>query len=314
MQDGRPDLKAGLRYISLLRNKCPVNGQWARTDPDSGTPFTTCPATDVSDVDGCVESSQAAFEISREMHPRQRAKRLLTWHHHFEENKRDIAKIVVCESGKPLAEAIVGEAEGIRASVVQLYVSNCRVLTPLSIITLVELAQRAALADGVLNVLTTDLRDALYVLEKITLVLSSNYPFLVFGDGDSITALDVLMVFRWRPADQVCRQANGTYVQNGVLEKLEEMLLYAVSKIRVGHGSQSGTTMGRRVFKTGGRPPPALPKGNFFESTVISVITSDILAFKEEIFGPLLCFYCFKTEDEAVNNANATSMDRASYF
>lgn len=377
----------------------------------------------MSDVDGCVESSQAAFEIYRHVNPRQRAKLLLAWHQLIEENKQDIAKIVVCESGKPLAEAVgeieyglgftwwfAGEAERIRGSVAQPSVSERRVLvvkqpigvavalvpwnfpvamimrkaaaalaagctmiikpspeTPLSVLALVELAQRAGFADGVLNVLTTDMqgtpevsealckhdlvrkvtftgstaigsliaRHCSYGLKKLTLELGGNCPFLVFDDGDLNSALNALMILKWRTAGQACTHANRIYVQSGVFDKFEKMLLDAVSKIRVGHGSQQATTMGPlttprgieklerliedacskgAVVKTGGRRPPALTKGNFFEPTVISGMTSDMLASGEEIFGPLLCLYRFETEEEAVKAANATSMGLASYF
>jgi succinate-semialdehyde dehydrogenase/glutarate-semialdehyde dehydrogenase len=47
---------------------------------------------------------------------------------------------------------------------------------------------------------------------------------------------------------------------------------------------------------------------NFYEPTVISEMTSDMLASREEIFGPLLCIYRFETENEAIECANDTLM------
>jgi succinate-semialdehyde dehydrogenase/glutarate-semialdehyde dehydrogenase len=88
-----------------------------------------------------VQSSQAAFEIYRDVNSRQRAKLLLAWHQLIEVNREDIANIVVCESGKPLGEAIgeveyglgftwwfAGEAERIRGSVAQPSFDDRRVL------------------------------------------------------------------------------------------------------------------------------------------------------------------------------------------
>ncbi|KAI2484444.1 NAD-dependent aldehyde dehydrogenase [Pyrenophora tritici-repentis] len=432
VQDGRPDLKAWLRDPSLLRDRCFVNGKWTESnsaetftivDPGSNLPFATCPASDAYDVDTCVQSSHAAFEIYREVNPRARAKLLLAWHQLIEENKHDIAKIVVCESGKPLAEAIgeveyglgftwwfAGEAERIRGSVAQPSFSDRRVVvikqpigvavalvpwnfpvamimrkaaaalaagctmiikpspeTPLSVLALVELAHRAGFADGVLNVLTTDMqrtpevsealckhdlvrkvtftgstaigsliaRHCSYGLKKLTLELGGNCPFLVFDDADLDSALSALMILKWRTAGQACTHANRIYVQKGVFDKFEGMILDAVSRIRVGHGSELGSTMGPlttprgieklekliedarskgAIVKTGGQRPPHLPTGNFFEPTVISEMTSDMLAYREEIFGPLLCLYRFETEGEAIKHANDTSMGLASYF
>ena len=54
--------------------------------------------------------------------------------------------------------------------------------------------------------------------------------------------------------------------------------------------------------------------GYFFQPTIISDMTSDMLTTKEEIFGPLLGLYKFETEDEVVKLANDTSMGLASYF
>lgn len=76
-----------------------------------------------------MQSSQAAFEIYRNVNPWWRAKLLLAWRQLIEENKHDIAKTVTLEYGKPLAEAVgeveyglgftwwfAGEAERIRGS------------------------------------------------------------------------------------------------------------------------------------------------------------------------------------------------------
>lgn len=374
-------------------------------------------------MDACVRSSHAAFESYRDLNPRKRAKLLLAWHQLIEENKQDIAKIIVCEAGKPLAEAIgeveyglgftwwfAGEAERIRGSVAQPSFDDRRVMvikqpigvavalvpwnfpvamimrkaaaalaagctmiikpsteTPLSVLALVELAKRAGFPDGVLNVLTTDMqrtpevsealckhdlvrkvtftgstaigsliaRHCSYGLKKLTLELGGNCPFLVFEDADLESALKALMILKWRTAGQACTHANRVYVQRGVFDKFEKMILNAVADIRVGHGAQPGTTMGPlttsraidklerlvedarskgAVVRTGGRRPPALTKGYFFEPTIISGMTSDMVASQEEIFGPLLCLYSFETEDEAVHYANDTSMGLASYF
>jgi acyl-CoA reductase-like NAD-dependent aldehyde dehydrogenase len=112
------------------------------------------------------------------------------------------------------------------------------------------------------------------------------------------------------------------------------MMLEATQKIKVGHGSDPSTTMGplttsRGVEKLerhvadavnhggkvlcGGKKPAGL-SGYFFEPTIISGMTSEMLSTREEIFGPLLGLYRFETEEEAVRMANDTSMGLASYF
>lgn len=148
--------------------------------------------------------------------------------------------------------------------------------TPLSVLTLVELAERAGFPKGVLNVLTTDLEhtpalsEALckhalvkkvtftgstrvgklvaghcaHGLKKVTLELGGNCPFIIFDDANLQQALDALMLLKFRHAGQACITANRVYVQKGVYDKFSDMLVEATKKLKVGHGYEKGTTMG----------------------------------------------------------------------
>lgn len=125
------------------------------------------------------------------------------------------------------------------------------------------------------------------------------------------------------------------YVQSGVYDAFAAKMVEATRKLKVGHGASDGITMGplttsRQVEKVekhvedavskggkvlcGGKKPSGLDTGFFFEPTIISGMTSDMLTTSEEIFGPLLGLYRFETEEEAVRLANDTSMGLASYF
>jgi acyl-CoA reductase-like NAD-dependent aldehyde dehydrogenase len=120
-----------------------------------------------------------------------------------------------------------------------------------------------------------------------------------------------------------------------VYDKFTQKMLEATQKLKVGHGAETGTTMGplttgRQVEKVekhvsdavskggkilcGGKRPSGLKNGYFFEPTIIAGMTPDMLTTQEEIFGPLLGIYKFETEEEAVELANNTSMGLASYF
>ncbi|BCS28021.1 NAD-dependent succinate-semialdehyde dehydrogenase [Aspergillus puulaauensis] len=240
--------------------------------------------------------------------------------------------------------------------------------TPLSVLALGDLALKAGIPAGVVNVLTTDnvhtpavsealckhplvrkvtftgstgvgeliARHCSVGLKKVTLELGGNCPFLVFDDADLEQAVAALMVLKWRTAGQACTHANRVYVQAGVYEKFLGMVVEATKRLRVGHGAGEGTTMGalttqRGIEKLERHVEDAVKKGgqvvlggrrldvdglggNFFQPTVISGMSADMLTTKEEIFGPLLGLYRFETEDEAVRMANDTSMGLASYF
>ncbi|OJJ07630.1 hypothetical protein ASPVEDRAFT_65919 [Aspergillus versicolor CBS 583.65] len=238
--------------------------------------------------------------------------------------------------------------------------------TPLSVLALADLALKAGVPAGVVNVLTTDnehtpsvsealckhplvrkvtftgstgvgeliARHCSVGLKKVTLELGGNCPFLVFDDADLEQALAALMVLKWRTAGQACTHANRVYVQRGVYERFLGMVVEVTRKIQVGHGASEGTTMGalttqRGIEKLERHVADAVKKGgevvlggnkieqlggNFFQPTIISGMSADMLTTKEEIFGPLLGLYRFDTEEEAVRMANDTSMGLASYF
>ncbi|KAK1139271.1 hypothetical protein N8T08_001117 [Aspergillus melleus] len=171
-------------------------------------------------------------------------------------------------------------------------------------------------------------------LKKVTMELGGNCPFVVFDDGNLEQAVAALMILKWRTAGQACTHANRVYVQSGVYDQFARMIVEATSKIRVGHGAEASTTMGplttsrgiekleRHVedaVKRGGKilcggKRPANLDGYFFEPTIISDMTPEMLTTQEEIFGPLLGLYKFETEQEVVKLANDTSMGLASYF
>lgn len=172
-------------------------------------------------------------------------------------------------------------------------------------------------------------------LKKVTLELGGNCPFIVFDDGDLDQAVAALMILKWRTAGQACTHANRVYVQSGVYDKFSQMMVEATRALRVAHGAADGTTMGSlttsRAVKRlegvvadavakggqvlcGGGKPAGLQGGYFFEPTIISNTSEDMLAAREEIFGPVLGLFKFESEAEVVKAANDTSMGLASYF
>ena len=171
-------------------------------------------------------------------------------------------------------------------------------------------------------------------LKKVTLELGGNCPFIVFDDADLERAAAALMVLKWRTAGQACTHANRVYVQSAVYDRFARLMVEATRNLRVGHGIDPSTTMGplttsNSLEKMEAHIRDAKAKGGkvlcggdrvreldgyFFQPTIISDMTSDMLTTQEEIFGPLLGLYRFETEDEVVKLANETAMGLASYF
>jgi succinate-semialdehyde dehydrogenase len=169
-------------------------------------------------------------------------------------------------------------------------------------------------------------------LKKVTLELGGNCPFIVFDDANLDQALEQLMTLKWRHAGQACITANRIYVQAGIYDKFAALLKERTTALVVGHGAEKGTTMGplttpRSIDKATaqiedarrlgadvilGGNPVAKP-GYFFEPTILSGMTEEMLISQEESFAPIAALYRFETEEQAVKWANDTSMGLASY-
>ncbi|KAL2219225.1 putative succinate-semialdehyde dehydrogenase [Thermoascus aurantiacus ATCC 26904] len=170
-------------------------------------------------------------------------------------------------------------------------------------------------------------------LKKVTLELGGNCPFIIFDDANLDQAIDQLMALKWRHAGQACITANRVYVQAGIYDRVAQILKERTSKLVVGHGAAEGTTMGPLTTPRGlekaanqvadarkhgatvilGGNRIADKPGNFFEPTIITGMTQDMLISREETFAPILALYKFETEEEVVKMANDTSMGLASY-
>ncbi|KAJ8061268.1 hypothetical protein OCU04_010333 [Sclerotinia nivalis] len=171
-------------------------------------------------------------------------------------------------------------------------------------------------------------------LKKVTLELGGNCPFIVFDDADLNQAADALMGLKWRHAGQACITANRVYVQSGIYDTFASLIKEKTSKLKIGHGAKEGTTLGplttsRGIDKATNQVEDAKKHGGqvvlggakvkdttgyFFEPTIILGAKKEMLITEEETFGPVLALYSFKTEEDAVEAANNTSMGLASYF
>jgi succinate-semialdehyde dehydrogenase/glutarate-semialdehyde dehydrogenase len=148
--------------------------------------------------------------------------------------------------------------------------------TPLCALALAELARRAGLPDGVLNVVTGDGAQSVAIgrqlcastvvrhlsftgstevgrilmaqcaptVKKLALELGGNAPFIVFDDADIDAAVEGAMVSKYRNAGQTCVCANRLYVQDGVYEAFTAKLAARAAQLRVGNGAQAGVQQG----------------------------------------------------------------------
>ncbi|MCQ4346875.1 NAD-dependent succinate-semialdehyde dehydrogenase [Pseudomonas stutzeri] len=145
--------------------------------------------------------------------------------------------------------------------------------TPLSALALAELAQRAGLPAGVLNVVTGHaqaigaeltghrlvrkltftgstpvgkllMAQCAETIKKVSLELGGNAPFIVFDDADLDAAVEGAIVAKYRNAGQTCVCVNRLFVHERVYERFLAAFAARVRELRVGNGFAADTQIG----------------------------------------------------------------------
>ena len=151
--------------------------------------------------------------------------------------------------------------------------------TPLSAFAMVELANRAGIPAGVINIvaghtgaigdeLTSNpivrkltftgstevgkklVADCAQTMKRTSMELGGNAPFIVFDDADLDTAVEATLTSKYRNAGQTCVCANRILVQDNVMEAYSEKLAEAVQQFKLGNGAEEGVTMGPLIDDT----------------------------------------------------------------
>ena len=153
--------------------------------------------------------------------------------------------------------------------------------TPLSALALAELAHRAGIPAGILNIVTGSdpvaigneltgsrlvrklsftgstevgkilMRQSADTVKKVSLELGGNAPFIVFDDADLDAAVVGAMASKYRNSGQTCVCANRILVQGSVYDAFAEKLARAAEAIKVGNGLEAGTTQGPMINAAG---------------------------------------------------------------
>lgn len=234
--------------------------------------------------------------------------------------------------------------------------------TPFSALAMAFLAERAGVPKGVLSVVIGDpkaigteitsnpivrklsftgstavgrllMAQSAPTVKKLTPELGGNAPFIVFDDADLDAAVEGAIASKYRNNGQTCVCTNRFFVHERVYDAFADKLAAAVSKLKVGRGTESGATLGplineAAVKKVESHIADALAKGaslmtggkrhalghGFFEPTVLTGVKPDMDVAKEETFGPLAPLFRFASEEELVRLANDTEFGLAAYL
>jgi succinate-semialdehyde dehydrogenase/glutarate-semialdehyde dehydrogenase len=235
-------------------------------------------------------------------------------------------------------------------------------LTPLTMLALAGVMEEAGLPAGVLNVVTTTsskdlsatlmaderlrkvsftgstpvgkvlVRQSADALQRVSMELGGNAPFLVFEDADVDAAVDGAMVAKMRNMGEACTAANRFLVHESVAGEFADKLGARMGALTVGRGQDAGTDVGPLInadavesigelvtdavhdgarVVTGGSAPDG--PGWFYSPTVLTDVPAEAQINKVEIFGPVAPITTFATEDEAIAAANATEYGLSSY-
>ncbi|NWN93145.1 MAG: NAD-dependent succinate-semialdehyde dehydrogenase [Bacillus sp. (in: Bacteria)] len=231
--------------------------------------------------------------------------------------------------------------------------------TPLTAFKLAELAAKAGIPKGVINVITGSakeigdtwladervrkltftgsteigkelMRGSADTVKKVSLELGGHAPVIITKHADLDKAVEGTVAAKFRNAGQTCVCSNRIYVQEEVYEAFTKKFTEKVKALRVGDGLAEGTDIGplidrNAVEKVEHHVKDAVEKGAtvetggsakdglFFEPTVISNVTDDMICMNEETFGPLAPVTKFTDIDEAIRRANDSIYGLAAY-
>jgi acyl-CoA reductase-like NAD-dependent aldehyde dehydrogenase len=229
--------------------------------------------------------------------------------------------------------------------------------TPLTALRLAELAQQAGLPDGVLNIVTGSTREtgralvrhagvdkiaftgstvtgqeimrtAADTLKRVSLELGGKSPNIVFADADLEAAARGALTGIFYGKGEVCAAGSRLLVERTVHDRLLELLLERVKKMRPGDPLdpktrlgplvsqaqmekvlgyiEKGKTEGARLLAGGQRATIGNGRGYFVEPTIFDRVTPEMALAREEIFGPVLAVIAFEDTEDAIRLANSS--------
>jgi len=162
-------------------------------------------------------------------------------------------------------------------------------------------------------------------MKKLHLELGGKDAFVVAEDADPEIAARALAYAALLNAGQVCTSTERVYLPRARAGQFTEALVEHVAALRLGHGLEPTTDVGpmrAEAFRAkveqhvadaqakgarvliGGKRPAGLPRGFFYEPTVLAGADHTMVIMREETFGPAIPLMEYRTFDEAIALAN----------
>ncbi len=166
-------------------------------------------------------------------------------------------------------------------------------------------------------------------IKRVTLELGGSDPMIVMEDSNLDLAVKMADVGRYFNCGQMCLGVKRLFLQESIADNFIGGLVEILKKKTVGNGTSKETRMGpihigsqrqeveeqvedakargAKVLFGGERPKGGdFDKGFYYLPTLMTNVPDDARMTKEEVFGPALPVYTFKTLDEALEKANSS--------
>lgn len=169
-------------------------------------------------------------------------------------------------------------------------------------------------------------------MKRISMELGGNAPFLVFEDADIDAAVHGALKAKFRNSGQTCICPNRFLVQKSVYNEFADKLGASIRNLKVGPGNKANVSQGPLIDENTLRKveehiEDAVSRGaqiveggkrhelggTFFEPTLLTNASPEMLIFRDETFGPIAALFPFEGDDDAVALANDTEYGLASY-
>ena len=170
-------------------------------------------------------------------------------------------------------------------------------------------------------------------VKKVSMELGGNAPLVVFDDANVNVAVKETLASKYRNSGQTCVCANRIFVQEGIFEEYANALAEKVASFKIGDGFEANSDIGPLIDSNGLKKverhlQDAVSKGGtilvggerskigelYFQPTVLTNLSENMIIFEEETFGPLAPLFKFKDENEVIRMANDTNYGLAGYI
>jgi len=163
------------------------------------------------------------------------------------------------------------------------------------------------------------------MMKKLHLELGGKDAFVIADDADPQLAARALAYAGLTNCGQVCTSSERIYLPKRRAQEFTEALVEHIKTLRIGPGIDSNTDIGPMIGSsyrakiedhvadavaagakvlTGGRRPPHLTKGFFYEPTVLNNVANSMKVMREETFGPVLPLMEYESFEQAIEFTN----------